>query len=73
MSELEVRYGLGGVRVVERCRHKTRYASKKDALTMFNHRTKGRHHRRHGRAEFLRVYHCRFCNGWHLTHRGDDP
>jgi len=57
------------------CGGKVYYASRKDAQTMANVQTGKRHPRknrqRHGRPEFLRVYHCDRCNGWHLTKRED--
>jgi len=49
--------------------NKTRYASKKDALTAMNARLRGRQRRRHGRPDQLRVYECPACGGWHLTHK----
>ena len=45
------------------------YESKKDALTVRNVRTRGRRRKRHGRPDFLRVYHCPDCGLWHLTHK----
>lgn len=46
---------------------KKRY-SKRDARTALNARTKGRNRIRHGRPAALRIYECRKCGGWHLTH-----
>lgn len=42
--------------------------SKREAETLRNRRTKGRRKVRHGRPDFLRIYHCPKCNKWHLTH-----
>ena len=41
---------------------KTTYTKKKDAATARNQR------QREGSPR-LRMYHCRHCNGWHLTHK----
>ena len=51
----------------EECQ-KTKYASKKEATTIKNWRTKGRHKNRRGISEALRVYPCPKCGFWHLTH-----
>ena len=40
--------------------------SKKDALTAVNYRTRKGHNQR---AEYLRIYQCKFCNYWHITHQ----
>lgn len=47
---------------------KTKYACKKDAVTAKNWRTKGRHKKRRGIPQALRVYPCPKCGFWHLTH-----
>lgn len=41
--------------------------TKRDAETVRNARTVGRRKMRHGRPKELRIYHCEFCNHWHLT------
>lgn len=47
--------------------HGKKCYSKRDAETARNARTTGRRRVRHGRPEYLRVYHCDECNHWHLT------
>lgn len=49
------------------CGGKMRYASRKDAVTMANFRTRGRSKRRHNRPTYLRAYSCPLCDGWHIT------
>ena len=44
------------------CGRKVVYKTKKDALTKKNQRFAEDH------VE-LRIYHCSFCNGFHLTHK----
>ena len=44
-----------------RCGEKKSY-SKKDAITAMNYRE------RMGEKK-LRIYHCDYCNKWHLTHK----
>ena len=46
------------------CMGKKKY-HKKDAITALNYRA------RDG-VKGLRVYHCEFCNFFHLTHKPDD-
>ena len=48
---------------------KTKYPSKKDAVTVKNWRTKGRHKKRRGIRHALRVYACPLCGFWHITHQ----
>lgn len=49
------------------CGSKTRYARKADAAY-------ARHYRlyrdtRRNKPDFLRIYHCPVCNGWHFTRK----
>jgi hypothetical protein len=57
--------------VLPRCQATGKVAfRKRDAETIKNHRTRGKDTRKnHKREDYLRVYHCDFCNFWHLTSR----
>lgn len=52
----------GRVQCLKHC-----YATKKDADTVVNRRTQGRHSYRHQRPAYLRSYECPRCGFWHLT------
>lgn len=46
---------------MEYCNGKVKY-DKRGAQTASNHRFNVAHTK-------LRIYHCEWCNGWHLTHK----
>lgn len=50
---------------------KTPY-DKRGALTVVNHRTRGRSKSRKHRPEFLRAYCCP-CGAWHVAHSRNSP
>lgn len=52
---------------VQFCRGKIRYEKLRDAVTSQKHQLRFRG--RHGRQKQLHIYQCRYCNGWHLTHK----
>lgn len=54
--------GVSGGIVFSQCKGKVRYANE------FRAKEIARMRMRHGSSP-LRVYHCMFCNGYHLTHK----
>lgn len=53
-----------GYLVYSQCTGKTRYPNEKRAKEVLKARMRGG-------AGYLRVYYCKFCSGYHLTHKED--
>ena len=51
-----------GARAPRSCGRKRRYATREEVVALESLRL--------GKDEMLRTYPCRYCEGWHITHKG---